>query len=261
MDKEKKKQLQIKESRKELVVQSNDLIRNVRALKADLSVQEQHLIVYIISKLCAEDKDFKKIKFNIAEYCDVCGIVKSGREYERIKKGIKNLRDKSYWIKEYNGDDVLFSWIDTARIRKNKSVELILSEALKPYLLELTKNFTAYELINILCLKSKYSIRLYELLKSYLWLNKWEVSLDDFREMMYIQDKYPLYKELKRNVIESSIKEINKYTDLQVDVIPIKKGKSIDKLKFLIEEKRGVQMTMDLLLNQEERMSILESKK
>lgn len=246
---------QIKEQRFELVVQSNDIIRNVRPFLNDLSVAEVKLVIYLISKLCAEDKDFKRVKFNISEYCDVCGIKKSGREYERIKQAIKNVRDKSYWIKN-DDEEVLFTWIDTATLRKYETVELVLSEALKPYLLELSKSFTKFELINVLCLRSKYSIRLYQIAKSYLWLGKWEVDLDRFREIMYIGEKYPQYKELQRNVINNSVKEINKYTDLTLKVSTKKRGRKIDKLIFEITEKRGVQLVWDLILNQEDRLNI-----
>ena len=257
MDKKTRKKIDIKEKREELVVQSNDLIRNARTLRYDLSVSEQKLIIYLISKLCADDTDFKKVKFSISEYCDVCGIQKSGREYERVKNSIKQLRDKSYWIKN-DREEILFAWLDTARIVKYETVELVLSEALRPYLLELRKNFTAYQLINVLCLKSKYSIRLYEIFKSYLWLGKWEVSIDDFRESIYLKDKYKLFKELKRNVIDPSIREINKYTDLQIEYEAIKIGRSIEKLQFKIIEKRGYQMTWELLVNQEDRLNMRE---
>ena len=259
MDKKKIKERDIHDKREELVVQSNDLIRNARTLRYDLTVTEQKLIIYLISKLCAEDTDFKKVKFTISEYCDVCGIQKSGREYERIKSSIKQLRDKSYWIKN-DKEEILFAWIDTARIVKYEQIELILSEALRPYLLELRKNFTTYQLINVLCLKSKYSIRLYEIFKSYLWIGKWEVSIDKFREMIYLNDKYKLFKELKRNVIEQSIAEINKYTDLQIEYETIKVGRNVDRLVFKIIEKRGYQMTWELMLNQEERMKLRERK-
>lgn len=257
MDKRKNKEIDINNQREELVVKSNTLIRNVRSLRYDLSVSEQKLLIYLVSKLCAEDKDFKKVKFSIAEFCDVCGIQKSGREYERVKNSIKQLRDKSYWIKNEN-EEFLFAWIDTAKIVKYEQIELILSEALRPYLLELRKNFTSYQLINVLCLKSKYSIRLYEIFKSYLWIGKWDVQIDEFREMIYLNDKYKLFKELKRNVIEPSIAEINKYTDLTIEYETVKIGRNIERLVFNIIEKSGYQMTWELLLNQDERMKLRE---
>ena len=73
---------------------------------------------------------------------------------------------------------------------------------------------------------------------------------------MHLKEKYPLFKEMKRNVIDCSIKEINKYCDINITYTTIKKGKSIDKIIFYIVEKKGVQMTLDLMLNQEERLAI-----
>ena len=210
MDKEKEKKIKINKERNSLIVQSNQLIRDARPLLQDLSVSEAKLLIYIISKICAEDKEFKTIKFNISNYCDVCGIKKSGREYQRIRQSIKGIRDKSYWIKE-GDEEVLFTYIDTARLRKYETVEIIISEALRPHLLELSKSFTKMEMINLLCLNSKYSIRLYQILKSYLWLNKYEVDIQKFREIMYIENKYPQYKEMYRNVIAPSLKQITKY--------------------------------------------------
>lgn len=256
MKTDKQKQIQINDSRNALVVQSNSLIRDVRTLRYGLSTQQQRILVYLISKVCKEDTNFKRVKFNISEYCDICNLQKNGTEFERIKESLRGLRDKSYWIKNEEGDEMLFAWIDTLVMRKNKSVEVILSEALRPHLLNLSRSFTAYELINALCLRGRYSLRLYELCKSYLWLGKWEVNVNDFRDTMYLKEKYPLFKEMKRNVIDCSIKEINKYCDINITYKTEKKGKSIDKIIFYIVEKKGVQMTLDLMLNQEERLAI-----
>lgn len=256
MDKEKEKEIQIKKDRNSLVIQSNSLIRDVRTLRYGLSNQEQRILVYLISKLCADNKgELKTVKFNISHYLDVCGIQKSGREYERVKQSLKNLRDKSYWIKNDDGDEILFAWIDTAKIKKNKTVEVTISEALRPYIQNLSKSFTAYELINALCLRQKYSLRLYELAKSYLWLGKWNVSIEEFREIMHVGKKYELFKELKRNVIDNSIAEINKYTDINIRYETVRKGRYISEITFYIKQKKGVQLVMDLMFEQENRLN------
>ena len=251
---EKEKKSRIRENRNSLVVQSNSLIRDVRAIRAGLTIQQQRIVVFLISKIAKQDKELKRVKFNISEYCDVCNIQKNGYEYERIKESLKGLRDKSHWITNEDGDQILFAWIDTIVFRKNKTVEVVLSEALRPYLVNLTQSFTAYELINALCLRQKYSLRLYELLKSYMWLGRWEVSVADFRETMFIGERYPQFKELKRNVIDCSLKEINKFCDIIVSYESIKQGRNITKIVFNIKERRGVQLVMDLAFNQEERL-------
>lgn len=245
---------QIAEAQSALVIQSNTLIRNVRTLRYGLSNQQQRILVYLISKIGKGDKNLKRVKFNMSEYCDICNLKKNGTEFDRIKEALKGLRDKSYWVEGEDGEQILFAWIDTLIIKKNKSVEVILSEALTPYLLNLSRSFTAYELVNALCLRRRYSLRLYELLKSYLWIGKWEVNIDQFREIMHLQERYPLYKELKRCVIDESLEEIDKYTDLEVSYTTKRKGRSIDTICFHISQKENVQLVLEVLFSQDERL-------
>ena len=251
MTNEQHKKGEIEKNRTNLVVKDNRIIRNVRY---SLSAQEQKLIIYAISKVVAEDKELKKITFKLNDYFNIVGSTNSGKDYQRVKATIRELRNKSWWIKD--GDkEVLFAWLDTARVNpKTREIELTLSESLKPYLIDLRQNFTKYELINVLCLRSKYSIRLYEIYKSYLWLSRWEVSLDEFREIIDVKDRYLDFTEFKRNVINPSIKEINKYTDLTISMETLKSGRNIDKLIFNIVEKKGTQLVLDLFDEQDKRL-------
>jgi len=251
MTNEQHKKREIEKNRTNLVVKDNRIIRNVRY---SLSAQEQKLIIYAISKVVAEDKELKKITFKLNDYFNIVGSTNSGKDYQRVKATIRELRNKSWWIKD--GDkEVLFAWLDTARVNpKTREIELTLSESLKPYLIDLRQNFTKYELINVLCLRSKYSIRLYEIYKSYLWLSRWEVSLDEFREIIDVKDRYLDFTEFKRNVINPSIKEINKYTDLTISMETLKSGRNIDKLIFNIVEKKGTQLVLDLFDEQDKRL-------
>lgn len=254
MDKEQYKKIELNKERTELVVKSNEIIRNIRY---SLSATEMKILAYVISKVVADDTKLKKVRFRLYDYMEVAGLSKiGGSDYKRLKKSIQDLRDKSWWIKEGN-TETLFAWFDTAKIDKNtKEVELTLSESLTPYLVQLKSNFSKYELINVLCLKSKYSIRLYEIFKSYLWLGKWEVKVEDLRALINMNDRYRDFTEFKRNILNPSIKEINKYTDLTIELVEtIKSGRSIDLLKFTIIEKRGVQLTLDLIDNQHERLN------
>ncbi len=251
MDTKQNKIREVKKERYELVVKSNTLIRNIRY---ELNLTEQKILIYIISKICAQDKDFKTVKFKIPEYCDVAGIRKGGRGYQLVKDSIKSIRDRSWWLED-DTQIVLFSWIDTARIEKGDGeIEIKLSESLRPYLLELSKNFTKYELINVLMLHTKYAVRCYELFKSYLYLKEWTVSLETFRDLLGVGDKYRDFTEFKRNIIDKSIKDISSNTDIKVSYKTYKKGRNIDKLVFKIEE-QDYQMTLDLLEKEDRLMN------
>lgn len=113
---------------------------------------------------------------------------------------------------------VTSSWLASAEYKNGEGIMLLtFSPKLKPYLLQLKKAFTSYRLNNILSLKSAYSIRLYELLKKWQYLNKWECSIENLKEKFGIeQDKYKLYGHFKARVVEPAVKELNEKTDIQI---------------------------------------------
>ena len=243
------KEKRIKEKRNELVVKSNELIRNVRYT---LSEQEQKLIIYLISNRDKNDIELKSVNINIREYCKITGIKSTGGSViNYIKNGVKELADKSWWI---NTDkEILFRWIDTVSIT-GENIIIKLSESLIPYVLDLKENFTKYQAIEALALKGKYTIRLFEVLKSYQWQGKLIIKLDELRELINCIDKYKAYKEFNRNVLKYSINEINNYTDLQVEYNTIKAGKKVDLIVFTIKEKAGHDSFIHLFKNQSERL-------
>ena len=247
-----KERQEIREARNELVVKHNDLLRKSRYT---LSANEQKIIIYLVSKINADDKELKEIEINILDFCKVIGIEINGDAYNRVKETIKSLADKSWWLTFTEKKETLFRWINEAEIETgNGVIKLQLSNHLKPYLLELKQNFTKYELINVLSLRSKYSIRLYELLKSYLWQGGWKVSVKEIRELLETEGKYKEFKDFRKRVLNPAIEEINGYTDLQIKMTTLKSGKTISHLHFKIDEKLGYQMTIDMVMNRNERL-------
>jgi plasmid replication initiation protein len=238
------------EERNNLVVKSNDLIRKTRY---SLSEREQKIIIYIISNIEPDQQDLKTLTLSLKEFCKVCSIEISGKNYGDIKAIIKDIRDKSWWLEDQQ-EEILFSWLDTVNIRKSQGeIDIKLSESLKPYLLQLRANFTKYELINVLTLRGKYSIRLYELLKSYLWKGSWQAEVDSLKNIINANG-YKDFKEFNRTIIKKSIKEINDYTDLNITYKTIKQGRKIKYIDFQIQEKQGYQLSIDMLLRRAERL-------
>ena len=160
----------------------------------------------------------------------------NGKNYQNIKVALKRLADNSFWIEE-DDDELLFQWINTPRIKKKSGKVIIkISDDVMPYLYNLQEKFTSYELYQILALKGSHSIALYELFKSYLFRKSVKFSIDDIKKYLSLEDKYKEYKEFRRRVIEPAVKEINEYTDLQVEWEPIKKGRTYVGIHFKIRK-------------------------
>ena len=211
------------------VVKSNFFVQRARF---NLSVKQLKIVYYIISKIKPGEEDFSYQRFNIKEFMAVCGIKDSGKNYIDVKKAIKKLADESSWVMLDDNTEVLVRWIDKAWINKASGIiHIRLDNDLKPYLLNLGRLFTQYLLYYILPMRSQYSIRLYELLKSYSNKRKIEFNLEELKRLLSAEN-YSGYKYFKRNVLEIALREINDLTDLNISYKTIKEGRNIVKIVF-----------------------------
>lgn len=227
------------ELRDKMVVKANDLIQKSRF---NMTLQQQKMLLFLISQVSPYDEEFKEYEFSIQEFCRVCGLdVSSGKNYQDIKQSIKDIADKSVWINVNNDEETLLRWIEKPYLN-NKSgvIRIRLDEDMKPYLLQLKENFTRYELIYTLYFKSKYSIRLYELAKSihYKELEEYRrtFSVDELRRILG-GETYTEYRDFKRRVLDIAVNEINEYSDKIISYEPIKKGKSVVAIELVIGSK------------------------
>ncbi|MGR9527306.1 replication initiation protein (plasmid) [Priestia megaterium] len=225
------------ETRNYPVVKSNYLIQKTRY---DLNLAEQKIVLHLIQLIEPKDKEFKLYNFSIQEYCKICEMdYNNGKNYINIKRTLKSLSDKSFWIKREDGSEVLIRWIDKVTIDNKKGViKIRLDEDLKPYLLQLKNFFTKYNYLYVMTMKSQYSIRLYEILKSYENMGGIIYEVRELRNLLGINDNVmPRWVDFKRFVIHQAIKEINNLTDISIRYETIKKGRSVFEIVFHVTTK------------------------
>lgn len=227
--------IEIAQQRSYTVVKSNELIQKARY---DLNIAELKTLAYIFSKIKPNDKELQDYTFSIKEYCQVCGIdYTNGANYIYIKKSIKSLRDKSFWLMDEKGNEVLVGWLSKARINKGSGkITVRLDDDIQKYVIGLFENFTQYELLSTLPMKSNYSFRIYELLKSYAFIGQHTFDIDDLKNKLAATN-YVNFKDFRKYVLEIATKEINLYTDIEVSWQPLKKGKKVVQVQFDILQK------------------------
>lgn len=232
----------LSEMRNYKVVKSNDLIQKSRF---QLALQEQKIILYMISKIKPDNDGFMEQEFSVLEFCRMCGIeTNSGKNYKNVKSAIKTLADKSVWIMMETGSETLVRWINKAWINKKSGiVKIRLDDDMKPYLLQLQERFTSYELLYTLAMKSQYSIRLYELLKSYEYRHRKIFDIVELKRILSA-DNYNRFPDFKRKVLDISMREINELSDLTVTYEIIKEGRRYAKLDFSITLKKDLDERM-----------------
>lgn len=232
---------EVLESRYNKVVKHNAIVQNSRF---DLSATEQKTINFLISlvKPKQNENDIQPIEyeFEIQDYCKVCGIdYKTGENYKMVRNTLKSLVSKVVVVTLPDGTETSVNWINKFWSNKGSGkAKIRFDEDLAPYIFELRENTTRFELLNILPMKSKYSVRMYEICRSYCYQKSHTFDLVELRKMLEIpENELTRYPDFRRRVLEKSQEEINRYSDLNIYFEPIKKGRSMVKIQIHITEK------------------------
>lgn len=233
-------------AREYVVTKSNDIVQKSRY---ELSVPEQKTIAYICSMIKPRTaleracglKFVLEYEFSIREYCKICGIdYNSGKNYNDIKSLLKGLISKVMWLTLEDGTETTVNWINKVWCNKGSGkCKVRLDEDMVPYLFDLQERFVSYGLYSILGMKSQYSIRLYELLKSYAYQRSKVFDIDELKQILMVTDvkSYQRFPDFRRKVLEIAIKEINDLTDIWIELFPITKGRKVIRLQFDIRKK------------------------
>lgn len=226
------------------VVKSNQIIE----AKYRLTTRAQKFILYMASKISTSDTSFKYIKVSVQEIESVLHSenTKWGDIYSVVQDIIISLNKNPLKIVQADGSKVLINWIASANLPQGQGVvEFEFSDLLHPYLLQLKTHFTQYKLNNVLQLRSSFAIRLYELLKAHQFIGRAEYELEELKGILGIEDKYPLYYDLKRRVINVAQKELLAHSDICFDFHEKRISRKITKVVFLIDENKEVVAKME----------------
>lgn len=235
---------------KGLIIKDNALIEASHKLKE----VEQRLILLAILEARKECNTIEQLKgkellIHADSYADVFGTSKD-MAYKALKQAVLGLFEAKWGYKYINQNRNLAvryeRFTQSAEYVENEAlIKFKFSDAIIPLLLELEKRFTIYEIDQVAKLSSSYAMRLYEFFMQHLdkktgkgWF---EISLEDLRfRFGVLQNEYKLMSDFKRRILDFSINEINKKTDIQSAYIQKKKGRSIIGFRFEFYKKKGV---------------------
>jgi plasmid replication initiation protein len=242
--------IEVLKNREYLVVKGNELVQKNRF---ELSLTEQKTVAFIcslIKPIEATDRasgvPYKlEYEFNIRDYCKVCGLdYDNGKNYADVKATLKKLRDRSMWLTMPDGSESLCGWLAKVNTNKKRGIANIkLDEDLVPYLFDLGQRFTQYQLYNILAMKSAFSVRIYELMKSYAYQGSRTFDIDELKRLLMVDDvkSYKDFSLFRTKVLEIAQREINELTDITIYFETITKGRKVVKVKFKIIQKDAME--------------------
>jgi hypothetical protein len=229
-----------------IFVQSNDFIR--AKYKDNMTFWEFMIFGKMCTMIASDDEDFKEYTIYIKDLIGLLGITDGGGVYKYVLEAASRLLDKRV-IVSYKDDtgrrmvletNLVAGFSKPEKLVKNEPVfiNITFHPQLKPFLLQLQRDFTKVDLRNYKFLRTGTSIRLYHLLKQYFGRRQYnvEVPLDELKEMLGVANKYELYGHFKAAVLEEAQKRLVETTDISFAYQEVKVGKKVAAIVFHIKE-------------------------
>lgn len=229
--------VKIEDNKNNIVKKHNDLIHKARYSLGENGIKAVSTLISMIKK---DDADFQEYHININDFKEL--INSNSKE---VAKYVDIMTDE-LMSKPFKIDNCKFNWCYMAKYKEGEnSVMFKIAPELKPYLLELQKNFTQYNIKNILVLKSAYVIRLYEYIISkyteYMKYNPkaksftFELEIEEIKELFEIPESQ-LYADIKRHIIDKAMKQFKEKTNIKFEYEEQKLGRKVVRLLLKVSE-------------------------
>ncbi|PGP18670.1 initiator RepB protein [Bacillus cereus] len=244
------------------LLKPDDLVRKGNPLveaSYKLGLLEQKLIITVASRINKNDAADTTYRVNIKEFCDLMGV-KTTNKYSELKKITFELMRKVFQIK-LNEKTLQVAWFSAVIYNDREgSVDFQFSSFIKDYLFELQKNFTTYQLRNVVGLKKTYSIRLYEILKRHTFpIKEKTFNLEELKKMLGVEGEYDLYGNFKARVLKPAQKELKEKTDISFEYTEIKKARKVESIHFIINQKEQILIEEKTAIPTEDEKEILNT--
>lgn len=223
-----------------LIKKSNNLIES----RYKFDIWETRFFLSVLGQIRREDEEFQVYRIWYRDVIKAFGL-KSGDSYACLRTAAQSLMGKSFFVNyEENGVvrekqyhilreiDYLKPGQESKATESQEYIDVTVEQKMRPLLLQLQRNFTAYDLRNIVKL-GVYPVRVYELLKQYESIGHRKLEVEEMKKMFEVVDQYKLFADFYRWVITPAVKEINAHTDLTITKVEkIKEGRRVVSLRF-----------------------------
>lgn len=188
-----------------------------------------------------ELKDKDQFKIHLKDLCSTLGYDR--RNEKHLKQLLRDLVDvKIEWniLKKDRNE-----WGIAVLLAQASIINGVLTYGYAPIIRERLQNPAMYAKINLSLqnrFESKHSLALYELFIDYFDYKRgsgetpW-ITVEDFRKLSGLKnEKYKRFKDISRYVIQKSLKEINRKSDLYVQSEYKRKDRKVTTIKFIIKK-------------------------
>lgn len=239
-----------------IVSEHNDLIRST----ANMTSLSLKLFEIAVSAMDSREKQpSHEVRINKEQIYNALGIRGTSKN-QQLSKALNTLRKSSNFeiTTEQNGEihDIGITPVYYADNNYSSDYAVIrFAPEILPFITDLKKNFTQYQLNDILHLRNKYAVSMYRWFtmnyRQYEYyansgkrredqIEKYanpEITLEELRKLTGTEKKYSAFYDVRRYIIDPICNEITKHTKYNITYDRIKSGRKIVAIKFHISKK------------------------
>ncbi len=219
----------------DLVTQSNALIES----SYRMSIPAKRVMLMLLGEIHPCQKDVTtKLRIQAADYAARTGTdIK--RSYSDIKRGCRELMRTIITMRNPSAktteECVVVSWM---KYHDNDGwLEATFTQWISPHIHHLKNiGYTTIEINEAIKFRRFHTVRFFELLMQRQKTNEKFITIEDLRRSLQIEkNQYPRFTDLRRFVIEPSIKEIERKSDWVISWEPVKTGRKITSLMCIFK--------------------------
>lgn len=216
------------------IVKESNAIARAQLLPPAESVWEERIIAQVAAFNRMDDTEFPEQPFMIGQLVDHKKHI-DGRTLAAISNACDRLAGTKFKI-QYSRSHyriyAVFSYIEY----NDGIISAKLNQDLKPYYLQLRREFSMRSLSDFRRLSGIYSQQLYRFLCSFRALDMTEVPLDRLYFVTTAPESFRKdFRNFRLRVLEPAAKEINDKTDLKYNWEPIRQGRKVTAIRFIFD--------------------------
>lgn len=218
------------------VAVSNEMIM----ARLDWDIMMHRILMVLISQIDSKnDEEFRIQRVPVRRIRDMAQVSQKSIHEEAAEATARLVREPiELWSadkKDYEGYPIF----STCKYKSREGmIEAKFNEDARSYLLQLREHFTQYRLRQAIPLSTPYAIRTYEIAKMIERPGERrsrQIPVGRFRKMFSLEDKYERHSDMRRRVIDPSVEQVNRKTDVDVRCEDIREGQTHIALQWSVE--------------------------
>ncbi len=224
-----------------LVVQKSNPLQTLS--ETEMTLAEFKILDAYLSKIDSHDEEKRYVRFEKGELERVLGVERIRKE--ELSKRLDNLF-QVVTIKDKNKKNgfTKIALFEKAEVSQDENdlwqVDLACTASAMEYVFNIDNlGYLRYRLKNVVNLTSRYSYILYLYLEQNRYRRAWKIDLVELRKMLRcVAPRYEQFKFFNSDVLKKCQRELLEKTTIHFSYEPIRKGRKVLEIKFIIENVR-----------------------